>query len=264
MLNNYIGVIIASFKKGFVYKVDNLLSIVNRIIEVSVLIFIWYAISGNEGQINGMSISNLIIYYALAYSLGHIMTWGINEYMATSIKKGRINMELLYPINYMKYFFCYKLGNVFRQLIVISIPTLIALIILFKIKLSFSIVNILLFLLITSLSIIIIFFIEFIFGLMSFYTTSGWGLQILKKSLITILSGQIAPIQFFPNIIVKIMNILPFTDLIYSPITTLLGLKSSNDIILILCRQSIWIIFLFILSKIIYNKAIKNVTIYGG
>ena len=121
-----------------------------------------------------------------------------------------------------------------------------------------------LFLLITVLSIIIIFFIEFIFGLMSFYTTSGWGLQVLKKSLITILSGQIAPIEFFPKVIIKIMNILPFTDLIYSPITTLLGLNSHNEVLLILCRQSIWIILLLILSKTIYNKAIKNVTIYGG
>lgn len=264
MLNNYLGVIKSSFKKGFVYKIDNTLSIVNRIIEVSVMIFIWQSIYGNSGTINGISLSNLIIYYALAYSLGHIMTWGINEYMSDSIKKGRINMELLYPIDYIKYFFCYKLGNIFRQLIVISIPTFIILILLFNINISFNLINILFFLLITILSIIIIFFIEFIFGLMAFYTTSGWGLQVLKKSLVTILSGQIAPIEFFPNIIVKIINILPFADLIYSPITTLLGMNSTNEILIILLRQIIWIIILYIASKLIYKKAIKNVTIYGG
>ncbi len=264
MLNNYFGVIRSSFKKGFVYKIDNTLSIVNRIIEVSVMIFIWKAIYGNSGTINGMSLSNLIIYYALAYSLGHIMTWGINEYMSDSIKKGIINMELLYPIDYMRYFFCYKLGNIFRQLIAISIPTFIILILLFKINLSFHLINILFFLLITILSTIIVFFIEFIFGLMAFYTTSGWGLQVLKKSLVTILSGQIAPIVFFPNFIVKIINILPFADLIYSPITTLLNMNSTNDIWIILLRQFIWIIILYVASKLIYKKAIKNVTIYGG
>lgn len=264
MLNNYLGVIKASFKKGFVYTVDNILSVVNRIIEVSVMIFIWRAIYGNNGTINGMNLSNLIIYYALAYSLGHIMTWGINEYMSSSIKNGRINMELLYPIDYIRYFFCYKLGGVLRQLIVISIPTFIILIILFKIKLSFDLINILFFLVITSLSVIIIFFIEFIFGLMTFYTTSGWGLQVLKKALVTILSGQIAPIEFFPNFAIKIINILPFADLIYSPITTLLGMNSYNTILIIFLRQVMWIIILYITSKFIYKKAIKNVTIYGG
>lgn len=264
MLSNYFGVIISSFKKGFVYKVDNLLSIVNRIIEVSVLIFIWTAIYGDNVSINGMNLKTLIIYYAIAYSLGHIMTWGINEYMSSSIKNGRINMELLYPIDYIKYFFCYKLGNVLRQLIVISIPTFIILLILYNIHLSFNLINILFFLLITFLSVIIIFFIEFIFGLMAFYTTSGWGLQVLKKSIVTILSGAIAPIQFFPLVIVKILKILPFSDLVYSPITTLLGMNSFSNIYTILLRQLIWIVVLYIVSKIIYNKAIKNVTIYGG
>ena len=264
MLNSYFGIIKSSFKKGFVYKVDNALSIVNRIIEVSVLIFVWTAIYGNNVSINGMNLETLIIYYAIAYSLGHIMTWGVNEYMSYSIKNGRINMELLYPIDYMKYFFCYKLGNVLRQLIVISIPTFIMLLILYKINLSFNLIDILFFLLITFLSIIIIFFIEFIFGLMAFYTTSGWGLQVLKKSIVTILSGAVAPIKFFPVIIVKILNVLPFEDMIYSPITTLLGMNSFSDIYIILSRQLIWIILLYIISKIIYNKAIKNVTIYGG
>lgn len=264
MLNNYFGVIKSSFRKGFVYKIDNLLSIVNRIIEVSVLIFIWTAIYGNNVSINGMNLQTLIIYYSISYSLGHIMTWGINEYMSSSIKNGRINMELLYPMDYLKYFFCYKLGNVLRQLLVISIPTFVVLIVVFSINLSFNLINILFFLLITFLSILIIYFIEFIFGLMAFYTTSGWGLQVLKKSLVTILSGAIAPIEFFPSIIAKIINVLPFVDLIYSPTTTLLGLNSIDIIMIIILRQLIWIIALFIISKIIYNKAIKNVTIYGG
>ena len=233
MLNNYFGVIKSSFKKGFVYKIDNLLSIMNRIIEVSVLIFIWKAIYGGTVSINGMNLETLIVYYAVAYSLNHIMTWGINEYIASSIKNGRINMELLYPIDYMKYFFCYKLGIVLRQVMIISIPTFIILSVLFHINLSFHFINILFFVLITFLSIIIIFFIELIFGLMTFYTTSDWGLQVLKKSLITILSGAIAPLEFFPTIIAKIMNILPFTDLIYSPTTTLLGMNSITSISII-------------------------------
>ena len=118
MLNNYFGIIKSSFKKGFVYKIDNLLSIVNRIIEVSVLIFIWKAIYGGTVSINGMNLETLIVYYAVAYSLNHIMTWGINEYIASSIKNGRINMELLYPIDYMKYFFCYKFIFSFYQYLI--------------------------------------------------------------------------------------------------------------------------------------------------
>lgn len=264
MFNNYLAVITSSFKKGLAYRTDNILSIVNRIIEVSVLIFIWQAIYTHTTVIGGMDLSTLILYYALTYSIGHIMTWGVNEEMGMNIRKGLISMELLYPISYMKYYFFYKIGNVLRQLLIISLPALLLLIGLFKINLTVNAYNSGLSFLILFFSIIIVFFIEFLFGLMTFYTNSEWGLQVLKKSIITILSGAIAPITFFPEMVQKIIHILPFQDLLYSPITTFLGMNSSSEILLILCRQGIWIVLLFIACKIFYSKAIKNVTIFGG
>ena len=47
MFRNYLAIIRAEFYRGLNYKIDNLLSIVNRIIEVSVLIFIWKTIYEN-------------------------------------------------------------------------------------------------------------------------------------------------------------------------------------------------------------------------
>lgn len=264
MFRNYLAIIRAEFYRGLNYKIDNLLSIVNRIIEVSVLIFIWKAIYENQTTIQGMDLTTLILYYALAYSLGHIVQWGIDENMGFNITTGRVNMELLYPISYMKYYFCYKIGHVLRQLFVIVLPTLLVLILLFQIPLSFEISRIFLFLIIMIFTIIISFFIEFIFGLIVFYTTSSWGLQILKSALITILSGALAPLEFFPIWAQKIMNLLPFQDLVYSPIMTLLGMNSNHEIITILLRQSVWMILLFVITKLLFNKAIKKVTIYGG
>lgn len=264
MSNNYFGVVSAAFKKSLAYRVDNILSVVNRIIEVSVLIFIWKSIYQKETVIAGMDLSTLILYYALSYSIGHIMTWGINEEMGISIRKGTISMELLYPISYMNYFFCYKIGYVIRQLAVISFPALFILIILFKISIPISLSSLLCSLLILSLSVIIVFFIEFLFGLMTFYTSSEWGLQVLKKSLIMILSGAIAPISFFPEILQKIISILPFQDLLYSPITTFLNQNTTSEIYIILIRQGIWILILFLFCKLFYKHAMKQITIYGG
>lgn len=264
MFRNYLGVIRAEFYRGLNYKIDNLLSIVNRVIEVSVLIFIWRAIYENQTTIQGMDLSTLILYYALAYSLGHIVQWGIDENMGFNITTGRVNMELLYPISYMKYYFCYKLGHVLRQLLVIVLPTLFALILLFQIPLSFEVSRIFWFPIMMFFTIVISFFIEFIFGLIVFYTTSSWGLQILKIALITILSGALAPLEFFPIWAQKIMRFLPFQDLVYGPIMTLLDMNSNHEIITILLRQSVWMILLFVITKLLFNKAIKKVTIYGG
>ena len=61
MFRNYLGIIRAEFYRGLNYKIDNLLSIVNRIIEVSVLIFIWKAIYENQTTIQGMDLMTLVL-----------------------------------------------------------------------------------------------------------------------------------------------------------------------------------------------------------
>lgn len=57
-----------------------------------------------------------------------------------------------------------------------------------------------------------------IVGITGFYTSSIWGMQLFRKSVISIFSGIIAPLTLFPNWFQNLANILPFKELIYTPI----------------------------------------------
>lgn len=257
---------ITSFKSGLIYKATNVCSIINRIIEISVFVFIWQAMyRDNPASIGEMTLNQMMLYYIISVTMSHIINWGVNEEIGESIREGRVTMELLYPIGYMRYYFFYKLGGVARQIIIIIIPSFILSILLFRVSIQeINIMNILMFCVVTGLAVVIIYIIEFMVGIFAFKTDSTWGLQVLKQAIITVFSGSLAPIEFYPQILQNIVNVLPFKDLIYSPTMILIGMQSTNDIVMTVIRQLIWIAVLFCAATIMYKILIKKVTVYGG
>ncbi len=103
-----------------------------------------------------------------------------------------------------------------------------------------------------------------IVGTVGFYSSSIWGMQILKKAIISIFSGIIAPLTLFPEWFQKIANILPFKELIYTPVNVLMGNIELNQIWIIIVKQILWVFITYGIAKIFFNHSIKKVTINGG
>ena len=75
---------------------------------------------------------------------------------------------------------------------------------------------------------------------------------------------MIAPIALFPSFLQKIAKVLPFKDCIYTPINIYFGNLSKMEIVSILLKQVIWIVILYGIAKIVFKKAVKNITVNGG
>lgn len=90
------------------------------------------------------------------------------------------------------------------------------------------------------------------------------GNEDFKKAIIKIFSGVIAPISLFPIWFQNLSKILPFKELIYTPINIWLGQVSYNEILFVIVKQIIWGIILYIVAKLFFNHAVKKITINGG
>src|SRR5258706_3873304 len=100
---------------------------------------------------------------------------------------------------------------------------------------------------------------------MGFYTESVWGIVTTKEILLSILSGALIPLQFFPIIFQKILLVLPFQAIFYTPL--MMVTKPDQDIkslLLSLGIQLFWAITLFIATRLFYNQAVKVLRIGGG
>lgn len=251
------------FKDYNIYKSNFYLFTLNRIVEVIVYIFVWQAIYSQTGNAGEFSLSQMVTYYILAISFSSIAIWGINEMMAHSIRNGQINKELLNPLTYFQYYFGINLGEI-AFAIVIGVATFIICAIFWQLALPANLLDFFLCIFVMLLGIPITFFIQMIVGTVGFYTNSIWGMQILRKAIITIFSGIIAPISLFPMWFQNLSQYLPFKELIYTPINIWLGQVSYNEIIFVIIKQIIWGLILYIIAKLFFNHAVKNITINGG
>ena len=263
MINKIIAIAKQEAREGLYYRFDLLLYIFNFIIEITVYVFIWLAIYNKGNQILGMTFEQVTTYYILVVSLNPIISWGINETMGNAIREGEILRELLNPISYFNYYFGIRIGELIESVIV-GIITFLICSLLFGVLLPASLLNFIFFMIVISLSVVIVYFFELIIGTSAFYTNSIWGVEILKRAILSIFSGMIAPISLFPEIFQKVANILPFKDCIYTPISIYFGQLNNTEILQVILKQFIWIFILYIVAKILFNKAVKNVTVNGG
>lgn len=251
------------YKQYAIYKSNFYLFTINRLVEVIVYIFVWKAIYNQTGEAGGLSIEQLITYYILTATLIPFVLWGINEDIAHSIRNGQINRELLNPLTYFQYCFGINIGEM-SFAFVVSLATFIICAIIWTVSMPVSILNLILFVVLILIGIPITFFIQMIVGIFGFYSSSIWGMQILRKAIISIFSGIIAPITLFPTWFQKLSNILPFKDLVYTPINIWLGQIETQEVFVIVLKQALWAIILYIIAKAFFNRSIKKITINGG
>ena len=115
------------------------------------------------------------------------------------------------------------------------------------------------------LAFVVSFSFDYFIGLLAFYTESTWGLSMTKEILIAVLSGALVPLQFFPDALQKVLLLLPFQAIYYTP----LMLVSKPDVgwetlLPMLAVQLVWAVLLFVATRLFYGQAIKVLRVSGG
>ena len=125
--------------------------------------------------------------------------------------------------------------------------------------------NLFVFLFGSFFSIIISFLIDFIVGIMVFYTHSTWGINIMKTMIISLCSGAMIPIDFFPTSLNKVLSFLPFRCIYDIPIRLLIRNNLSIfEYLELFCYQLFWIAILLFISNRAWKKARRVILINGG
>lgn len=251
------------------------------IIEVLCTLFLWFAIYKNATSpvINGFTFREIIAYFIFSNILSFCIFGGDTGYrIDKEITEGTICMSFTKPISYRGKNLAIALGIIMNKFLMIGLPlTLIAytIFILTGIiqfvsvwALLFSLFS---FLILVLCSIIISDSLEYFTGICCFYTTSGWGLNLAKNSIVGFLGGASLPLAFFKFGKIDfsiVLNYLPFAGMIQNPILALLGDYSQPQTYLLIIHtiglSITWIFLLELINAIFFKIASKKVTVQGG
>ena len=277
MLKKYKPFLRAGAIDTMAYRFNILIWAGITVCEVACLVFLWLAVyrsgaGGMDAQIHGFSYREMISYVVLTTIFNFVTfnndtLWNIN----TDIKKGTIGNYLIKPISYRGKFSATCLGSLLTMTVMFGLPFYTAALVTlgslgFLPELSFPafFAHLGLFLLAGLCAALLNDAISYIFGVLCFYTSSGWGLNSLKVTLISFLSGTLLPLAFFPAGLRELVSWMPFAGMSQNPILILMMKYELAVSLRCVALSAVWIVVLELLAKLLFSHAVRKVTVQGG
>lgn len=273
-MKKYIPFFKAGMMEELSYKAAIYSWVIISVLQLACVLFLWSAVYSNaEGSaINGFSFEQMIVYFVFTNIFAFVClessTLGLID---DEIKDGTIAISFIKPISYRLRFLATAYGANMTRVIILGLPAYIVAFITF-IAMGYLIPGtpmeffgrILLFILCTLFAIALNDCINYICGILCFYTTAAWGLNQTKNVLINFFAGVFIPLSFFPGLFGKICRLLPFAGLTQNPVYILMGAASMEQSVQYVLRNIIWWIGFEIVAKLLFVHASKRVTVQGG
>ena len=250
------------------FRLGTVATLFGNLIYLALVYFLWKAIYDSAGTdtVNGMTFYDTMIYLILATAIFNLLEMYMVWDMSRAIQSGEIIMHLLKPMRYRLYTFWSYSGAHVMHFFMTFLPTFIVVGIVTKGAVPLGL-NLLYFMVSLVLALIINFNIEMLVAPICLYTESTWGINIVKETIVLLLSGASIPLAFFPEGIRRVVEYLPFRAVYDIPLTVLLkkgGTDTMEGLLLKLGIQLFWCLLLTLCGNLFWNHAVKRITVNGG
>ena len=250
------------------FRLGTFVTLFGNLIYLALVYFLWKAIydSSASNVVNGMTFYDTMIYLILATAIFNFLEMFIIWDMSRMIQSGEIIMHLLKPMRYRLYTFWSYSGSHVTMFFLTFLPTFLVVMLVTKGAIAIG-WNCLAFLVSLVLALIINFNIEMLVAPICLYTESTWGINIVKETIVLLLSGATIPLAFFPESLRKVVDYLPFRAVYDLPLSILLkknGSDTFSGLLPLLGIQIFWCIVLTIAGNLFWNHAVKRITVNGG
>ncbi|HUE99878.1 MAG TPA: ABC-2 family transporter protein [Anaerolineales bacterium] len=263
-MRSYLPIARATFMIGMVYRFGFLFTILGNIIYLGVAYYLWKSIYTYSHTIRGLTFNETFLYVGLGSAIFILLKTYADWFIHYEIREGIIANYLTKPMDFQIYNLFANLGSLLMNLTAITIPTALILAFVFKVKVAFG-AGLFLFPISLMLAFLISFSIDYFIGLLGFYSESVWGFSTTKEIIVTVFSGALIPLQFFPEAIQKVLFWLPFQAIYHTPLMMITRPNQGLEVLLpMMLVQLGWAILLFFLARLFYNQAIKVLRIAGG
>lgn len=268
-LRIYLPFAVNEFKTQLSYKGAFYLFMVISTFGSFVSYFLWSAIYGSSdsGLLGGLSYEEMVAYIFMVYVTGSLVTISISEWVSEDVVKGAVAMQLIKPIDYRLSLVVRAMGQMLHRFLAPGVFIWIGMEVYKYVALGVPFtkpINILLYLCSCVMSFLIFVLFDFCVGMIAFFTNYIFGLLMVKEALLSFLTGQLIPLTFFPEPVQRVFDYLPFSSMVYTPIMIYLGKYSGNELVFVMLRQAVWVIILYGIGSLIWNRVVKRLVVLGG
>lgn len=263
--NLYLKFAMKSFQKQLAYKFEYFVGVLNGFLFIFIFTSLWQAIytSSQAAAGSGFDINSIIAYAIFAMIIRISMSM---DDMSTigKVRSGAIALDLIKPMNYFLMMLSEAIGQSMFHWFTRVVPILAICLLVFDVSMPATAVNYALFIAAWGFGYFIMFMVNFLFGLIAFWTIETFSFQLMKYGLYTLFAGGIVPIDFFPDWARPVADILPFKYVLYVPTSLFIGHIGGSAALKLLAIQVLWVGGLGFLCWTMWAAAQRKLVVQGG
>ncbi|MDI7817158.1 ABC-2 family transporter protein [Clostridioides difficile] len=254
-IRRYYEVAKINFKVQLIWRFDVVVNMMFTIIKILFAYILWKAVFGENKIVSGFTFNSMLSYYIISSFLSGIdMSKSTSEEICNRVKLGTFSKYMIIPINVQNYFIAKNFGMTCFYFVFNMISAFVWIFI-FKLDFAFTSnpVQIVISILMIFLGLIFMMQLHFFIGILSFKFLEIGFFRMIIENISEFVTGTMIPLILLPEVLVTVMKVFPFYYTIYLPSMLLIG-RNSNEAVQGLIIISLWVLFFFILNKIMYKR----------
>lgn len=252
------------FMKMLAYRISYITGVLNYAVQIGAYFFLWEAIYSGRVRLGGFNKEEMLTYLIVAWVARSFYFNNMDRQISVEIKEGKVAVDLIRPYDYQLARLARALGEAVFRLFFFALPSALFIYFLYPFGLPWDPRVWLLF----GLSLLGSFFLNsqlnFMTGIVAFFTMNTTGVQRAKRVIIDLFSGLLLPISFYPDWAQAVIKYLPFQAISYLPNLIYLKKLQGLQAVQALAVQAFWFLVLYILGRMLWKLALRKVAIQGG
>jgi len=266
-MKKFFTIISTSMQMEFAYRFNFIMWRVRNVLRIFLVFFLWDAIYSSPDRILfGYSRAQMMTYVFGLIIVNAFVRSNRSGDVAGDISSGRINVDLLRPVNYFYYWFTRDISS---KILNLGFAAIEAALLFFLLKPEFFLqtnpFTWIFFILALFLAMIVYFLITFLTSALPLWHPEiAWGARFLFGMIfVEFLSGALFPLDVLPQSIQSVINWTPFPYLIFFPIQVYLGKVGGIVLLKGLLVTGAWVGILWVTLNRIWEKGLKTYQAYG-
>jgi ABC-2 type transport system permease protein len=236
----------------------------SQILSMTILVFFWRAVyAASPGTLGGLNAGQTINYILIAQTLMPLVENRLIFQFGSMLRQGQVAIDLLRPLDFQMRFYIDELASLGLYLL-LRLPLILFAIVVFGLTLPADPKRWVAFFISLVLGHAALFFFDWIFACLAFYTTEVWGLSVIRVAIGTFFSGALVPLSLLPDWLRSIADALPFAQAVFVPVSLLSGITPLLDAPRAWLVQIGWLAGLMLVSRWFFRLAVQKITVQGG
>jgi len=249
-----------TLKSATVYRASELAQMIGSLVSIAGVLIVWYANISSGSSL--YTFSFIFTYFVLGRVFFDI-TEALNVYaLGSDIWDGGLNQRLLVTQNIWLYHaakgFGQSIFNIIVEFLFIGVIAILGWQYLIFPDLAWQWIF---FLVLVSLNILHNLYLQIILESLYFFFTNAWGFRNLINNFKLLTSGRIFPLDILPQI--SWFAFSPFAFVYFLPMQIYLGKTDFNQSVWIVFGSIFWLVVLFVVARVVYQKGLKKFEAVG-